>query len=309
MDNLVSVLKMPAINREVRDRILKNIQTWATAFEGKSTLMYVGEVYKTLQREGGHERQLSGFPADNDDAIGFNFPPKDPVVATAAMVDTATAPEWIDSDWCLRCRTPFTFTNRKHHCRNCGKVYDQACSSKSLPLPHFGITEPVRVCDSCHVLLKKKNERLAASRSVLVVRTDARNSPDHKIRRSHSHNTPRPPKPKTPRELADEELQRAIELSLQESYSTQRPGYVAGSSSSWPGVSEPPTVDRTARPSGTVDEEDDPELRAAIEASLRDMQAPQPSAPVSAEEDSSAEVRFGQGKRDSIAYTTDFRRL
>lgn len=52
MDNMVSLLKQPTINREVKDTMLRLTQNWATAFEGKSTLSYVGEVYKTLQQEG-----------------------------------------------------------------------------------------------------------------------------------------------------------------------------------------------------------------------------------------------------------------
>ncbi|KIO21691.1 hypothetical protein M407DRAFT_28752 [Tulasnella calospora MUT 4182] len=248
MDNLTSILKLPALNREVKDRMLKVVQIWAVAFEGKSSLSYVNEVYKTLQRE------------------GFTFPPKDSVAASSVMVDTSTAPEWIDSDVCLRCRTAFSFTNRKHHCRNCGQVFDQACSSKTLPLPQFGIAEPVRVCDSCFIKLKMKNV--------------PKSSEDTTSRRSQSQ--PRPAKPKSAREQADEDLQRAIELSLRESQQgSSRPGYVPATSASWPGVSEPPEFDRSTRPQGPAEEEeDDPELRAAIEASLRDVQAPRPSAPV-----------------------------
>ena len=52
MDNLVSILKMPALNHDVKNKILRYVQDWATAFEGKPSLSYVGEVYKTLQREG-----------------------------------------------------------------------------------------------------------------------------------------------------------------------------------------------------------------------------------------------------------------
>lgn len=247
MDNLVSILKMHGLNNSVRDDILKYIQNWSLAFEGKPSLSYVNQVYKTLKSEGHH------------------FPPKDFALANSAMVDTSTAPEWIDSELCLRCRTPFTFTNRKHHCRNCGQVFDQQCSSKSIPLPHFGITQAVRVCDTCHNKLQKKAEKS-----------------DKGHRQSASMYSPRH---SSARDLADAELQRAIELSLEEVGAAhgRRPGYVPAQPSvhNWQ-VSEPPLVDRKTHPDHKVADadEDDPDLRAAIEASLREASAPRPSAPV-----------------------------
>ncbi|KAH9923358.1 uncharacterized protein B0H18DRAFT_1015361 [Fomitopsis serialis] len=243
MDNFVSILKMPALNHDVKDKILRLVQNWALAFEGKPSLGYVGEVYRTLQHE------------------GFTFPPRDPAATSSAMVDTQTAPEWIDSDVCLRCRTPFTFTNRKHHCRNCGQVFDQQCSSKTLPLPHFGITQEVRVCDTCYNKLHKKATK------------------NHRPSQSVSGSRHR-----AARDLYDAELHRAIQLSLEEvgAAGGRRPGYVP-SPSSWQS-SEPPLVDRRTHPSTAAsrsqEEEEDPDLKAAIEASLREANAPRPSAPV-----------------------------
>ncbi|EMD41514.1 hypothetical protein CERSUDRAFT_146526 [Gelatoporia subvermispora B] len=250
MDNLVSILKLPWLNIDVKNKMLRLIQNWAIAFEGKPTLGYVGEVYKTLQRE------------------GFSFPPRDPAVISSAMVDTQTAPEWIDSDVCLRCRTQFSFTNRKHHCRNCGQVFDQQCSSKVMPLPHFGITQDVRVCDSCYTKLSKKNHKCVAM---------------HRPSQSVSSSRHR-----SAREFADADLQRAIQLSLEEvgAAGPRRPGYVP-SASPWT-TSEPPIVDTASHPYSSSYkpqdvEEDDPDLKAAIEASLREANAPKPSAPVAIE--------------------------
>ncbi len=52
MDNLVSILKIPALNHDVKQTILRFIQNWSIAFEGKPNLSYVGQVYKTLTSEG-----------------------------------------------------------------------------------------------------------------------------------------------------------------------------------------------------------------------------------------------------------------
>ncbi|EIW86229.1 ubiquitin binding protein [Coniophora puteana RWD-64-598 SS2] len=245
MDNLVSILKMPALNHQVKGDILRCVQNWSLALEGKPSLSYVGQVYKNLK------------------ADGFDFPPKDLALANAAMVDTAVAPEWIDSDVCLRCREPFTFTNRKHHCRNCGQVFDQQCSAKSVPLPHFGIQQPVRVCDGCHAKLHQKAE---------------------KSDRVHRHTASMySSRHRNARDLQDADLQRAIQLSLAEvgAAGSRRPGYVPAqpspSAAAW---SEPPLVDRSTHPSHAPEEEDDPDLKAAIEASLREASAPRPSAPV-----------------------------
>ncbi|KAJ7596383.1 vacuolar sorting-associated protein Vps27 [Mycena floridula] len=251
MDNLVSILKIPMLNPEVKNTILRLVQNWGVSFEGKPSLSYVGQVYKTLNNE------------------GFKFPPKDLTAANSAMVDTSTAPEWIDSEVCLRCRTAFSFTNRKHHCRNCGLVFDQQCSTKSIPLPHFGIAQDVRVCDSCYNKVTKKAE---------------------KADKGHKHSASlHSSRHRSGRELADAELQRAIQLSLQESRGVNgyRPGYVAAQPepSSWQ-ISEPPLVDRATQPrsrSVPIQDDDDPELRAAIEASLREANAPRPSAPLAVE--------------------------
>lgn len=72
MDNLVSLLKAigPAsVNHDVRTKILELIQHWAAATEGRYELSYIGEVYRTLQRE------------------GFQFPPRQSV--SSSMIDSS----------------------------------------------------------------------------------------------------------------------------------------------------------------------------------------------------------------------------
>ncbi|XP_054983907.1 RUN and FYVE domain-containing protein 1 isoform X2 [Sorex araneus] len=61
---------------------------------------------------------------------------------------------WLKDDeatHCKQCEKEFSISRRKHHCRNCGHIFCNACSSNELALPSY--PKPVRVCDSCHTLL------------------------------------------------------------------------------------------------------------------------------------------------------------
>lgn len=68
---------------------------------------------------------------------------------------------------CYNCQEQFTLINRKHHCRNCGKIYCGTCSNYYIELPHNVETVPMelnvfdyknyirlssqeRVCEHCY---------------------------------------------------------------------------------------------------------------------------------------------------------------
>ena len=63
---------------------------------------------------------------------------------------------WINTkkyDSCLDCKSKFTVTDRKHHCRKCGNIFCSRCSKYSAEIPEMRIFKPVRVCLSCYRLL------------------------------------------------------------------------------------------------------------------------------------------------------------
>ncbi|XP_034230366.1 RUN and FYVE domain-containing protein 2-like isoform X4 [Thrips palmi] len=74
-------------------------------------------------------------------------------------VDNARRAGISDATWmrdkevthCKGCDKEFNMTRRKHHCRNCGDIFCNACSDNTMPLP--SLPKPARVCDKCHVLL------------------------------------------------------------------------------------------------------------------------------------------------------------
>ena len=102
--------------------------------------------------------------------------------------------------------------------------------------------------------------------------------------------------PTAHRDSAFSDLERAIQLSIEEAGAHGqygRPGYVSHQPDSW---SEPPLVEHNSRRSTQAEEEDDPDLKAAIEASLREANAPRPSAPTGLE--------TPRAKQSSLSYSS-----
>lgn len=197
------------------------------------------------------------------------------------MISSLSAPEWVDDDACQRCRTAFTVTNRKHHCRNCGGVFCGDCSSKKMKLGHLGIDQGVRVCDGCE---KKLSTLSGRSGSVSK-------PPLNGYRPTASTAT------KSGRSQEELDFEQAIALSLADAgSSTQSDGYVPSQmngSNALPGVgygydlrpSQPPSAapassDTSSMMPSKQLEAEDPDLAAAIRASLEEVARAQQQQPV-----------------------------
>ncbi|TWW75892.1 FYVE, RhoGEF and PH domain-containing protein 6 [Takifugu flavidus] len=69
------------------------------------------------------------------------------------------APIWIPdprATMCMICTCEFTLTWRRHHCRACGKVVCQSCSSNKCYLEYLK-NQVARVCDQCFLILRQQN--------------------------------------------------------------------------------------------------------------------------------------------------------
>lgn len=215
---------------EVRAKMLRCLQDWRFFAQTRPEEWgYIEETAARLERE------------------GLPFPTPDPnaVAAARAFSETLSAPSWQDNAVCTKCRAEFSTFLRKHHCRNCGRVFCYQCSGKKMPLPWYGIGQDVRVCDGCFARKKPYTAATAAAAAAA------------------------PPRPaRTPAAASarteDADLARAIALSLQDAA---------------PNASRdaPPPTGVTAGRVAEGTDDDDPDLAAAIAASLRDL-PPEPIA-------------------------------
>ncbi|KAI8329387.1 hypothetical protein BC941DRAFT_443030 [Chlamydoabsidia padenii] len=264
MDELVSLLRAPAGgNLDVKNKILYVVQIWGLAAKGKPSLSYVTDTYYLLQAE------------------GYVFPPMTDSI-DSIILETSAAPEWTDSDVCERCRTAFTMTNRKHHCRQCGKTFCQQCSSKNMTLPHLAINEEVRVCDGCYIKLKlakvaKKDAVPSTFGSsakpipAFLQRYSDTTEPTTNISTSLTSSTEHVSQQPAD-DGFDDDLKKAIELSLKEE-EARKNNYGIGYTPSRQTQQDNSPRQQQQQPTDTAtQEDDDPDLAAAIAASLRDME-------------------------------------
>ncbi|XP_042903173.1 WD repeat and FYVE domain-containing protein 3 isoform X2 [Parasteatoda tepidariorum] len=76
------------------------------------------------------------------------------------------ADHWVrdeGGDNCTACGVRFSFSERRHHCRNCGQLFCSRCSRFESEINRLRILKPVRVCQGCYNVLKSQQESSTAS--------------------------------------------------------------------------------------------------------------------------------------------------
>ncbi|XP_028162037.1 lateral signaling target protein 2 homolog [Ostrinia furnacalis] len=71
------------------------------------------------------------------------------------------ADHWVRDDtapYCTQCQVRFTALERRHHCRECGRVFCGRCSRYEAPVRRLRALRPVRVCQRCHDHIHGKKE-------------------------------------------------------------------------------------------------------------------------------------------------------
>lgn len=80
---------------------------------------------------------------------------KSVVEVPASIVTDSVRPDYwvpdVDIIECYQCKIPIS--QDKHHCRGCGQGFCSGCTTSKRPVPDRGWTYPVRVCDTCSLML------------------------------------------------------------------------------------------------------------------------------------------------------------
>ena len=244
MESLKEVVKNTKSDN-VKNKLLEMIQSWAIGFKDKPNLKVASNLYNIMKAE------------------GYKFPT---VTDTTGMFKSEKAPTWSDGDECSKCKTEFGLVQRKHHCRACGNIFCNKCSSKQAIIPKYGIEKEVRVCDTCYGDLVKKTPKAPTA-------AESNNElPAEYLNSALAKESQEPPKRDELALKEEEELQLALALSLdeQENKHKIRKEQVA-TDYVYSTVNKTPTTS-TAAASSTpaVDPETDPDLARYLNRSYWD---------------------------------------
>merc|ERR1719270_16801 len=92
-------------------------------------------------------------PSSSITHLVFLFYRKDLLRKSGKKAVDDHAAVWVpdsEAGTCMHCKkVQFTLVNRRHHCRKCGVVCCNACSSKRFLLPAQS-SKPLRVCMTCY---------------------------------------------------------------------------------------------------------------------------------------------------------------
>ena len=84
------------------------------------------------------------------------------VESSSSSSSASMGPRWMpdeETDFCTKCKVPFDWFVRKHHCRHCGIIFCDKCSRQRCLLPaSFQQRDPQRVCESCFEALAPHQE-------------------------------------------------------------------------------------------------------------------------------------------------------
>ena len=130
-----------------------------------------------------------------------------------------------------------------------------------MPLPHLGILQPVRVDDGCYIKLTDKSSKGSSFAN------DRSSTYKHK-----PHGSMQPRNARVD-DGFDEDLKRALAMSLEEVTGHSGAGYVPQTKLQSPSKPKEQTTNGTSKTTAAKPaEEEDDDLKAAIAASLADME-------------------------------------
>ncbi|XP_069703128.1 rab GTPase-binding effector protein 1 isoform X2 [Periplaneta americana] len=145
------------VTHEELEELVKNSQRTATEFEGqltealKTKKQLEEQVAELKSRVGSLQQELDNSEAVQKDFVRLS---QSLQVQLERIREADTQVRWQhdeDVEECQGCRTGFSFTRSKQHCRHCGRIFCINCLSHTV---HSGPNHrPSKVCDVCHTLL------------------------------------------------------------------------------------------------------------------------------------------------------------